>query len=222
MVYAEAMSPAVLTQIIASMGSIMGIAPPLLASEQNVAFASGEDLALGAPSYSPFGDELTSTGSTYGPAPASLLPSWLRLPPSLLNGTEGQERLRRLAFNARYLSTGLRKMGFIIYGHRDSPIVPMLTFNPAKMPLFSRMMCDRIGEDKTPIVTVVVGYPATPLVSSRVRFCVSSSHTKHDIDLILRACDEIGDVLDLKHGRPAGGRWKVEEVIARATELVRS
>ena len=86
-----------------------------------------------------------------------------------------------MAFNARYLSTGLRKLGFIVWGHRDSPIVPMLTFNPAKMPLFSRMMVDRLGgEDQTPIVTVVVGYPATPLVSSRVRFCVSASHTKDD------------------------------------------
>jgi len=47
---------------------------------------------------------------------------------------EGQERLERLAFNARYLSTNLRRLGFIIYGDRDSPIVPLLLFNPAKIP----------------------------------------------------------------------------------------
>lgn len=58
---------------------------------------------------------------------------------------------------------------------------------------------------------------ATPLISSRVRFCVSAAHTKQDIDLILRACDEVGDVLDLKHGK---GRWTVDEVIRRAEELV--
>lgn len=62
----------------------------------------------------------------------------------------------------------------------------MLTFNPAKMPLFSRMMVDRMGGlDQTPIVVVVVGYPATPLVSSRVRFCVSASHTKDDSEFEL-------------------------------------
>lgn len=58
---------------------------------------------------------------------------------------------------------------------------------------------------------------ATPLISSRVRFCLSAAHTKHDIDLILRACDEIGDILDLKTGK---NRWSADEVIRRAEELV--
>ncbi|KAL7414894.1 pyridoxal phosphate-dependent transferase [Mrakia frigida] len=208
-VYAESISPAVLTQIIAALGSIMGVSPPLALPPPD---SPSDHLSLSGP--------LTSH-PVYGPAPATALPAWLNLPPALLNGTEGRERLRRLAFNARYLSTGLRKMGFIVWGHRDSPIVPMLTFNPAKMPLFSRMMVDRMGGiDQTPIVVVVVGYPATPLVSSRVRFCVSASHTKDDIDLLLRACDEVGTVLDLKHGKPEGGMWDVERVIANAKELV--
>lgn len=55
------------------------------------------------------------------------------------------------------------------------------------------------------------------MISSRVRFCLSAAHTKHDIDLVLRACDEVGEVLDLKHGK---GRWDVERVIASAEELV--
>jgi len=67
-------------------------------------------------------------------------------------------------------------------------------------------------------VVVVVGYPATALVTSRVRFCVSASHTKEDMDVILRACDEVGDVLDLKHGD--GDRWPIEEIVHRAVELV--
>jgi serine palmitoyltransferase len=46
---------------------------------------------------------------------------------------EGKERLRRLAFNARYLSSGLRKLGFIVYGDRDSPIIPLLIFHPGKV-----------------------------------------------------------------------------------------
>ena len=83
------------------------------------------------------------------------------------------------------------------------------------MCVFSRMMLAR----KTPIVVVVVAYPATPLVTSRVRFCLSASHTKEDIDTVLRACDEIGDFLDLKHS--PGERWPVEKVIANAVEIVR-
>ncbi|GMK58609.1 hypothetical protein CspeluHIS016_0600510 [Cutaneotrichosporon spelunceum] len=59
---------------------------------------------------------------------------------------------------------------------------------------------------------------ATPLITSRVRFCLSASHTKTDIDLLLRACDEVGDILDLKWYR--NDRWTVDRVIANAEELV--
>src|SRR3954454_19859270 len=98
----------------------------------------------------------------------------MALTPALRDGSEGQSRLRRLAFNSRYLSRGLQKLGFITYGNDDSPIVPLLLFNPGKMRVFQRMM----REWDTPIVVVVVGYPATALVTSRVRFCVSAAHTK--------------------------------------------
>lgn len=165
MCYAEAMSPPVLAQVIASMGSIMGISPPL-------ATAAHAPPPLG-PHHSASETDLTlaiqGPATVHGPAPASLLPSWVQLPPSLLNGTDGRERLRRLAFNSRYLSTGLRKLGFIVYGHKDSPIIPVLLFNPGKMALFSRMMLERIGPEKTPLVVVVVAYPYVTLVSSETR-----------------------------------------------------
>lgn len=221
-VYGETLAPPVLTQIIASMASIMG---------------AGND-----------------------PSEKALLPLWIDLPSRLLDGSEGRERLRRLAFNARYLSSGLRKLGFIVYGHRDSPIIPLLIFQPAKMPLFSRMMLDRskslppserpafVVEEhdgaeemkppkamddpadmrlasrpaRPPIVVVVVAYPATPLISSRVRFCVSASHTKKDMDDVLRACDEVGSLLNMKYGSGGvGGRWDIDEVIERWEDLVR-
>ncbi|KAG8741214.1 serine palmitoyltransferase component [Ceratobasidium sp. 414] len=194
--YCESITPAVLTQIIASMGSIMGIAPPLPASSSTSTVNSA-----GLIPYP-------------GPAPADALPSWMDLPPALRDGSEGLTRLRRLAFNSRYLARGLRKLGFIVYGHNDSPIVPLLIFNPGKMHLFSHMMLRR----EMPVVVVVVAYPATPLVTSRVRFCLSAAHTKHDIDELLRASDEIGDALDLKHG--TGEHWSVEQVIERALEIV--
>jgi serine palmitoyltransferase len=64
---------------------------------------------------------------------------------------------------------------------------------------------------------MLIPYSATPLISSRVRFCLSSSHTKNDIDLLLRACDEVGDILNLKYGQQT---MTVEEVVASAEELV--
>jgi serine palmitoyltransferase len=187
--YAESITPPVLVQILASMASIMGVSPP---ASSAVAIAQQHP----------------------GPAHPSQLPAWMDLPPSLRDGSEGRMRLRRLAFNSRYLSRGLTKLGCITYGHTDSPIVPLLLFNPGKLAVFHRMMHER----RTPIVVVVVGYPATPLITSRVRFCVSASHTKDDIDTVLRACDEIGDVLDLKH--LPGERWPLERIMNSAVELV--
>lgn len=198
--YAESMTPPVLTQILASMASIMGVSPPLPSPTPD---SSSSTLGL-----------TTDVYVHPGPATASSLPSWLNLPLSLRDGSEGLHRLHRLAFASRYLSRGLNKLGFITFGHADSPIVPLLLFNPGKMPAFSRMMLDR----KTPIAVVVVAYPATALVTSRVRFCLSAAHTKEDVDMVLRACDEIGDLLDVKNG--SGERWSIDEVIERAVELV--
>ncbi|KAG6827554.1 hypothetical protein H0H92_011305 [Tricholoma furcatifolium] len=205
--YAEAMTPPVLTQIIASMASIMGIAipnTPVDASPAAIMQYQQQQAQLK-------GRELVHPG----PAPPSALPHWITLPTHLASGAEGKERIRRLAFNAKYLHRGLKKLGFITYGHHCSPIVPLLLFNPGKMCMFHRMMKDR----QTPIIVVVVAYPATPLVTSRVRFCVSAAHTKEDIDTVLRACDEVGDVLDLKHGLPKGERWSIDKVIENAVEL---
>ena len=149
------------------------------------------------------------------------IPSWMNLPKDLLDGSEGRDRLRRLAFNARYLSSSLRKMGFIVSGARDSPIVPLFIFNPAKLPMFSRLMQGRLSPTAASIVVVVVAYPATPLISGRARFCLSAAHTKNDIDEILRACDEVGDILGLKLSRREP-KWSVEECIDRAIDLVHS
>jgi serine palmitoyltransferase len=198
--YAEAMAPPVLTQVIASMASIMGLSMS----------------ALSTPiiDTSPTALQPTHEEQYPGRAPVNAIPSWMALTPALRDGSEGRLRLQRLAFNSRYLHRGLCKLGFITYGHDDSPVVPLLLFNPGKMPVFHRMMKQR----GTPVVVVVVAYPATALVTSRVRFCVSAAHTKEDIDVILRACDEIGDILDLKHG--VGERWSLEEIVERSVELV--
>ncbi len=123
---------------------------------------------------------------------------------------QGEERLGRLAFNSRYLRLGLKRLGFIVYGHDDSPIIPLLLYHPAKMPAFSHEM------SKRKISVVVVGYPATPLVSSRARFCVSAAHTKDDLDRMLLACDQIGDILQLKFSSGAAGGLKEEQTMEKS------
>lgn len=152
--------------------------------------------------------------SIAAPVLAQIITS-LRIIMGEVNPGEGRERLERIAFNSRYLRLGLQRLGFIVYGVDDSPVIPLLLFAPAKMPAFSRMLYQR------KIAVVVVGYPATPLTSSRVRLCVSASLTKEDIDYLLRHLSEVGDKLFLKFSSGiAGGtldgsppRWNIEDVL---------
>ena len=168
----------------------------------------------------PFIDKLRSTnaGVLYGESPPacvlSQIASALRIIKGELHAGQGGERLQRLAFNSRYLRLGLKRLGFIVSGHDDSPIVPLMLYNPAKMPAFSREMLRR------KISVVIVGYPATPLVSSRARFCVSAAHTKDDLDRLLEACDEIGDILQLKFSSGiAGGAEPLPDGLMNVEEL---
>ncbi|KAG1047617.1 hypothetical protein G6F43_009942 [Rhizopus delemar] len=105
---------------------------------------------------------------------------------------DGVNRIQALADNSRYFSNALRKLGFIVYGDEGSPVIPLLLFNPAKISAFSREMLKR------GIAIVVVGYPATPIISSRARFCISSAHTRKDLDEAIQHISEVGDILMLK------------------------
>uniref|UniRef100_A0A3P8WRZ9 serine C-palmitoyltransferase n=1 Tax=Cynoglossus semilaevis TaxID=244447 RepID=A0A3P8WRZ9_CYNSE len=115
----------------------------------------------------------------------------------------------QLSQNTTYFRKKLWDMGFIIYGNDDSPVVPLMLYMPAKIGAFGREMLKRnIG-------TVVVGFPATPIIESRARFCVSAAHTREMLDIALEAISEVGDVLQLKYSRrerplPALG-WMSEE-----------
>ena len=159
----------------------------------------------------------TNAGSIYGEAPVppvlAQISTALRIITGELVPGQGEERLQRLAFNSRYLRLGLKRLGFIVYGCDDSPIIPLLLYNPAKIPAFSHEMLKR------KISVVVVGYPATPLVSSRARFCVSAAHTKDDLDRLLAACDEVGNVLQLKFSSGiAGGAEPLPEGVTPEME----
>ncbi|KAH7374689.1 serine palmitoyltransferase [Plectosphaerella cucumerina] len=164
-------------------------------------------------------DKLRSTNSATmlgeSPAPCVLeqILSSLRMITGELCPGQGDERLQRIAFNSRYLRLGLKRLGFIVYGHDDSPIVPIVLYHPGKMPAFSHEMLKR------KIAVVIVGYPATPLISSRARFCVSAAHNKDDMDRVLRACEEVGDLLQLRFATGiAGGAEPLPEGVTPETE----
>jgi len=55
------------------------------------------------------------------------------------------------------------------------------------------------------LAVVVVGFPATPLIKSRVRFCISAAHTEEDLISALRVVDQVADKVMIKYkwtGRP--------------------
>lgn len=139
---------------------------------------------------------VTNTSVQYGEVPAPFVLMQILASLRLITGKtlpgQGQVRLQRLAFNSRYLRLGLKSLGLVVYGHDDSPIIPILLYNPGKMPAFSREMLKR------KIAIVLAGYPATPLTSARARFCVSAAHNKADLDRVLLACSEVADILQLR------------------------
>ncbi|KAK1893503.1 Serine palmitoyltransferase 2 [Dissostichus eleginoides] len=119
--------------------------------------------------------------------------------------TIGCDRVHQLAKNAVYFRRKLQKMGFIIYGNEDSPVVPMMLYMPAKIAAFSREMLKRnIG-------VVGVGFPATPIIESRARFCISAAHTKDVLDRALSVISEVGDLVNLKYSRQ-----KIQPSVARS------
>merc|ERR1712071_373246 len=105
----------------------------------------------------------------------------------------GQQRIQRLAANARLFKTELRKHGFCIFGDDDSPVIPMLTCEIGKMLTFQRRL---IQEG---LAVVVVGFPATPIVGSRARFCMSAAHDTEDILKAIEVIKSVGDEIGLRY-----------------------
>jgi len=106
---------------------------------------------------------------------------------------EGQNKIKQLHDNSNFFRKELVKRGFQVLGEGDSPIIPLMLYYPAKISAFSREALER------GLAVVVVGYPATPLLLSRTRFCVSAGHTREDLEWALKEIDEIGDKLLLKY-----------------------
>lgn len=109
------------------------------------------------------------------------------------NDSLGRDKLVALRENSNWFRHKLIKAGFQVLGSDDSPIIPIIIGNPAKLIAASRE-CLKRG-----LAVVVVGFPATSLVGSRIRFCISAAHTRGELQSALDAFDEVGDLLRLKY-----------------------
>jgi serine palmitoyltransferase len=54
---------------------------------------------------------------------------------------------------------------------------------------------------KRNIAVVSVGYPAVGLAETRIRICLSASHTREMLDEALKAIDEVGNLLSIRYSR---------------------
>lgn len=48
---------------------------------------------------------------------------------------------------------------------------------------------------------MVVGFPATPIITSRCRICLSAAHTREDLYKALEALDDIADLMGLRYSK---------------------
>lgn len=107
--------------------------------------------------------------------------------------TIGREKIQQLKANATYMRQRLREMRLIILGQDESPVIPIMMYQPGKLAVFSRELLARH------VAVVVVGYPATPLMEARCRLCVSAAHTREDLDRALSAIDEVATLVGLRY-----------------------
>ncbi|XP_072950212.1 long chain base biosynthesis protein 2a-like [Typha angustifolia] len=105
----------------------------------------------------------------------------------------GAQKLARIRENSNFFRSELKKMGFEVLGDNDSPVMPIMLYNPAKIPAFSRE-CLRQN-----VAIASVAFPATPLLLARARFCISASHTRKDLIKGLEVISRVGDLVGIKY-----------------------
>lgn len=107
----------------------------------------------------------------------------------------GQAKIQRLISNSNFFRQEMKRLGLHVYGDYDSPIIPIMIYFPAKIAAFSRECLAR------GLAVVVVGFPATSVILSRVRFCISAGHTREDLEKAVKIIDEVTTLLCMKYDR---------------------
>ncbi|EKG03863.1 serine palmitoyltransferase, putative [Trypanosoma cruzi] len=109
------------------------------------------------------------------------------------DGTDiGRKRIHQLKENSQFLRRGLIAQGLIVLGDDSSPVIPVMLYRTGAMPVMARE-CMRRG-----LAIVIVGYPATPLLGGRIRFCVSAAHTRDDLQLVLDVIKDMSKHVQLQ------------------------
>ena len=108
----------------------------------------------------------------------------------VIDSEEGKERIKRLHDNSNLMRKELNDAGLYVIGDEGSAVIPMLICNPGKIAMTARLLFER------GIAVVVVGFPAVPILFSRIRFCISANHTREQI---LDAVEKVKEVAKITH-----------------------
>jgi len=113
-----------------------------------------------------------------------------------IESENGKVRIKQLIENSNYFRKKLIDMGVLVLGDYGSAVVPVLVGNPSKVIYFSRELL-RHG-----VAAVIAGYPATPLLLARVRFCISAAHKKEDLTKALKYIETIAHDIQIVYNKP--------------------
>ncbi|KAH9399302.1 Serine palmitoyltransferase 2 [Tyrophagus putrescentiae] len=89
----------------------------------------------------------------------------------------------------------LKAAGFIITGHRDSPVIPIMVYFPSKVGSIARNSIYK------GLAVVAAGYPATTLPTCRIRLCMSAAHSRATLDRAIAILSEMGDAHHIKYAQ---------------------
>ena len=111
----------------------------------------------------------------------------------ILDTKDGRNKIKQLHKVSDYIRKTLRRLGFSTLGEKGTAIIPVLIGLPAKFPVVSRELLKR------GFACVVVGFPAVPIGTGRIRLCLSSNHTMDQINKFCDTMSKLGDILKLKY-----------------------
>lgn len=113
----------------------------------------------------------------------------------VINSEEGKKRIKQLHDNSDLFRKELIDAGLYIVGDYGSAVIPMLICQPGKIAYTARLLFER------GIAVVVVGFPAVPILFSRIRFCISANHTTEQIKDAVRKVKEVAHTTHLYYHR---------------------
>jgi serine palmitoyltransferase len=145
----------------------------------------------------------SSAGANYATSLSPVIAQQILTALNIIDGKDGtnlgKKKLTSLRENSNYFRQKLIDMGVITLGDFDSPVIPVMLYQTSKVGEFSRECFKRN------LAVVTVGFPATPLLLSRVRFCISAAHTRADLDDALKKLEEVVKICHVQYEKPFFG-----------------